>query len=333
MFAAADKDSYRLWKLCLDPAAEPTPIATPPELTPVFPRAAGRSLLGFTDQKDRFITYVRDIPAVLEVSRQRPVASPSDEAEWAAFRHDNGAIAWAGLSNHEYGIWIQTGSEPPRRLGLSCPHRASELAWCPDNRHLAFTFSSHPHTQIWILDTQSGARRPLLAAAANQSRASWSPDGNYVYFLSDQGGGRRFHRARWPTLDQTTAITPPAIDGFSSPAGDSFLFLPNDGAFLMEMSPAGPAAASPRRVPNLPRLRKGHWNVIPNGIAFLDDFQGNDAPVDVLDWNSKARRHLARLPEWRPSLTPGTAVSPDRRRVLWTLPSRRESAWLLEGSL
>jgi hypothetical protein len=106
------------------------------------------------------------------------------------------------------------------------------------------------------------------------------------------------------------------------------MFLANDHTPLTEISFS---SREQRAVPGMPPVRKGHWLVAAGAVLFLHDFQGNSAPVYKLDWPTKQSQRVVGLPEWRPGLLPGLAVSPDGKEVLWVYPARIEEIWIGEG--
>lgn len=76
--------------------------------------------------------------------------------------------------------------------------------WSPEGRHLLFQAST---ADVWRLTFPERTFEPVLTGPANEWGAVISPDGKSIAFVSDESGRAEVYLARWPGLEQRTAVS------------------------------------------------------------------------------------------------------------------------------
>lgn len=76
--------------------------------------------------------------------------------------------------------------------------------WSPDGRYLLFQADQQ---DVWRLPRSERTLEPVLVGQNNDWGAAVSPDGRAVAFVSDASGRRETYVARWPTLEERTAVS------------------------------------------------------------------------------------------------------------------------------
>lgn len=323
IFGAPDFTFLYLWRVAVDDGHSPDRIEMA-GVNAVFPSIApGGERLVFTRLADDV-----DIYRVEAGKSARPVARSTLFDGNPQFSPNGQRIAFssARLTN-AVEVWVAgaDGSEPAQ-LTHGPGRWQGSPAWSPDGRHIAFDSQGNDGSwHIWTVNIQSGLQQQITTDHGDQNMPTWSHDGEWIYFSWKQGNTpdiwqRDIWRARVRSGSKEQVTRGGGgYGGRESPDGKTLLYQP-----ALRTSPlmAQPLAGGPPDT-LIACVIGSAVAVSDNGIYYVPCSAkfapGETTPVRVLDHRTGKDREAGRLEQYHVSvLTPGFAVSPDGKTILYS---------------
>jgi len=195
----------------------------------------------------------------------------------------------------------------------------------PDSQQIAFDLEAGGHFEIYVVNAEGGRPVPLMAGATNNVTPSWSRDGRWIYFASDRTGDWQTWKIPSAGGQAVQVTKRGGFAAFESFDGKTLYYAKGQSvAGLWEVPVAGGGEK-----PTLEQLGAslwGYWAPTAEGIYFYD------APAKAIEFFSFNTRKVARVakPEKPPLFySPGFAVSPDGRSILFAQQDQAESHIML----
>jgi dipeptidyl aminopeptidase/acylaminoacyl peptidase len=193
--------------------------------------------------------------------------------------------------------------------------------WSPDARRIAFfaTTGAAGNYLVYLIDAQGG-RPSRLTRTEHELEAlpAWSQDGRSIYLASSRSGSLQIWKMPVGGGAAVQLTHNGGAEASESPDGRFVYYtkVPEIGPGLWRV-PAGGGD----EVRLVESVRFGYWTVARNGIYFIDFEVPAGAPRPVRFFNFESRQitevgTLEKTVAW--SNTPGFAVSPDGRSLLYT---------------
>ena len=332
VFSSNRSGSSRLWRISTKPSSNP-PIAE----------------LDITDEDARFPSFSRSGTAAptrlayqrlvenLDIRRAEVVgegtpqhalksshsfiASTKSE-DHPRFSPDGTRIAFVSRRSGTQEIWVcaSDGSDPVRLTSMQGPIVVGPQ-WSPDGRRIAFFATTGPAgTYVTYVADADGGRPSSVTRTEGELEAlpTWSRDGRSLYLTSSRSGSLQIWKMPLEGGEAVQLTRGSGAEASESPDGRIIYY-----AKVPEMGPGlwSVPADGGHEVRVLESVRFGYWAVANSGIYFIDFDVPSDAPRPVRFFDFQSRQvtqvgTVENTASW--SNTPGFAISPDGRWLLYT---------------
>jgi len=269
-----------------------------------------------------------DPPRVL-ISSTREDAAPqlSPDGTKIAFQSDRSG-------NREIWVCDSDGSNPIQLTSLGGASSGSPR-WSPDGRQIAFRVLGRPgkpRMGIYVIPADGGIARALNAGDADDTGApSWSRDARWVYL----GSGRTGRAEVWKVPISGGQPSQVTRNGGSvaleSPDGRFLYYVKPDRPGLWRMSAAG--GQETQVLDALDPAQWGSWVVVEGGIYFIEPSVPPHGAICFYNSATKQVSQILRLAREPDSWDVALDVSPDGRRILFTLIDAQNSDLILMENL
>jgi Tol biopolymer transport system component/DNA-binding winged helix-turn-helix (wHTH) protein len=199
---------------------------------------------------------------------------------------------------------------------------AGAARWSPDGHYIAFESRPKEHSEIYVVEVPGGVPRLVATLpGADNGGPNWSRDGQWIYFYSDQGGGRF---QLWKVPFKGGAPIGVTRNGgiFAAESADGrFLYyskLDVPGVWRMPLH----GGKEIRVLDQLSGLDWSNWALGQNGIYFIGRVDTQPPAIQFFEFAT----HKI-IPIWileKPSGL-GLALSADGRSILYVQNDFRES--------
>ena len=332
VFSSDRGGSSRLWRVAAKPSSTPAvaelEIAGDDARFPSFSRSGLAAPVRLAYQRLVENLDIRRAEVVGEGTPQhalkpsRSFISSTKSEDHPRYSPDGTKIAFVSGRSGTQEIWVcaSDGSNPVRLTSLQGPIVVGPQ-WSPDGRRIAFFATTGPAgayaTYVVGLD---GGRPSRLTRTEGGLEAlpAWSHDGGSVYLTSGRSGSLQIWKMPLDGGEPVQLTRGGGAEAAESPDGRTIYYtkVPEMGPGLWTV-PAG--GGHEERV--LESVRFGYWAVARGGIYFIDFDVPRDAPrpVRFFDFQSRQVTQVGTVENtvsW--SNTPGFAISPDGRSLLYT---------------
>lgn len=212
------------------------------------------------------------------------------------------------------------GSNPVRLTSMGGPTVVGPQ-WSPDGRRIAFFATAGPAgSYVTHLIEADGGPPSLLPRTGRELQAlpAWSHDASFVYVTSSRSGSLQIWKVPLDGGEPEQLTKGGGAEAAESPDGRTVYYtkVPEVGPGLWSVPTGG---GDERLV--LGSVRFGYWVVARSGIYFIDFEVPSDAPRPVRFLNFQSRQitqvgTVENTVSW--TNTPGFAISPDSRWLLYT---------------
>ena len=287
--------------------------------------AAGRSATHPALSTNGLLAYVESLVdtniwridlAARRVAPQKFIASRQSDHS-PEYSPDGRRIAFSsGRSGHDE-IWIcqSDGSNPVQLthfngLATGSPH------WSPDGKQLAFDARPENHGDLFVINVDGGPPQRLTTEASHDVIPSWSHDGKWLYFCSNRSGKLQIWKRMVAGGEAIQLTQQGGMEAFESPDGQYVYYLKGRG-----IPGLWRVATDGTREEAVPELADAgywrYWTINRSGLYFVPANESAPLPIKHFDFATRQLKTIAAIDKQPSWLTPGLAVSPDGRQILF----------------
>ena len=323
--------TVRLWRLSAKPSA-PSMVAYDmagedarfPSLsrsgTATAPRLAYQRLVENLDIRRAEITGEGSSQQV--VTSSQPFIASTKSEDHPQYSPDGTKIAFVSRRSGTYEIWLSAsdGSNPVRLTSMSGPVLVGPQ-WSPDGRRIAFFATTGPSGRYltYVMDADGGRPSRLTRSEGElEALPAWSRNDRSMYLTSGRSGSLQIWKLPLDGGEPVQLTKGGGAEASESPDGRIVYYtkVAEIGPGLWRVPVDG---GEEERV--LESVRFGYWAVWRTGIYFIDfdSPSGAGRPLKFFDFQSRRVTQpgtVENTVKW--TNTPGLAISPDGRWVLYT---------------
>ncbi len=324
--------SFRLWRLSAKPSSAPSMVAYDmagedarfPSIsrtgaaTP--PRLAYQRLIENLDIRRAEIIGEGNSQHV--VTSSQPFIASTKSEDHPRYSPDGTKIAFVSRRSGTDEVWLcaSDGSNPVRLTSMSGPVLVGPQ-WSHDGRRIAFFATTGPAGSYltYVMDADGGRPSRLTQSEGGlEALPAWSRNDRSMYLTSGRSGSLQIWKLPLDGGEPVQLTNRGGAEASESPDGRVVYFtkVAEIGPGLWKVPVDG---GEEERV--LESVRFGYWAVGRTGIYFIDFDMPSEAgrPIKFFDFLSRRVRQLGTVEntvKW--TNTPGFAISPDGRWVLYT---------------
>lgn len=245
---------------------------------------------------------------------------------------DGSRIVFASGRSGGDGIWVcRWDGSTPRLLFDGGPYVTGTPRWSPDGRRIAFDsrFSSAGNPDIYLIDADGGQPRRLTTDPAEDVAPSWSRDGQFIYFGSTRSGRMEIWRISVSGGPATQITRHGGFECFESPDGRHVYYTKGrslPGIWKMPRDGGPEVLVTDHHQAGLWRC----WRVVDSGIYFASAASAGPR-LEFFNFATRQISRVTRLSKGPHRHTPGLAVSPDGRSILYAQIDQSGSDLMLAG--
>jgi Tol biopolymer transport system component/serine/threonine protein kinase len=253
----------------------------------------------------------------------RLIASTREEFD-PAFSPDGTKIAFVSRRSGGPEIWIcqGDGSNAIQLTSFGAIPLLSHPQWSPDGTRIVFQATRDANSDIYIINAEGGMPQRLTTEPSDDRLPVWSRDGKWIYFGSNRNG--QWDVWKMPS-DGGVRIRVTISQG-------SEAFESTDGKFLYYNK--GIDQPGIWRIPiqggeEVQVLHQGlaqGWTITSQGICFINLRSPSGAALEFFSFATRRVSQISALPK---NLSPGFAISPDGRWVLYVQEDSQDSDIML----
>jgi Tol biopolymer transport system component len=324
--------SFRLWRLSAKPSSAPAiaalDIGSEDARFPSISRRGTATPARLAYQRLVENLDIRRAEIVGADTRQRalkssqPFIASTKSEDHPQYSPDGTKVAFVSRRSGTYEIWLcaSDGSNPVRLTSMGGPVVVGPR-WSPDGRRIAFFATTGPagSYQTYVMDVDGGRPSRLTQSEGGlEALPAWSRNDRSMYLTSGRSGSLQIWKFPLDGGKPAQLTRRGGAEASESPDGRIVYYtkVAEIGPGLWRVPVEG---GQEERV--LDSVRFGYWAVAHGGIYFIDfDVPGEAArPVKFFDFESRTIKQLGKVEntvKW--TNTPGFAVSPDGRWLLYT---------------
>ncbi len=332
VFSADRGGTSQLWRVSAKPAT--SPVATRVEAAgedarfpsisrPVAGASARLAYQRFVQNLDiRRAEVVGEATPHPALRPSQPFIASTKSEDHPEYSPDGTKIAFISQRSGTQEIWLcaSDGSNPVRLTSMGGPIVLAPR-WSPDGRRIAFFAATGAAGKYatYVMSAEGGRPSRLTRSEGElEALPAWSRDGRWLYLTSGRSGSLQIWKMPLEGGEPIQLTRGGGADASESPDGRTVYYtkVPEIGPGLWSVPSDG---GDEVRV--LDTVRFGYWTVARSGIYFIDFNVPSDAPRPIKFFNFQTRQvsEVGRVEEtvaW--TNTPGFAISPDRRWLLYS---------------
>jgi eukaryotic-like serine/threonine-protein kinase len=199
--------------------------------------------------------------------------------------------------------------------------------WAPDSHAVAFDSRTGENSDIYVT-VEGGPSRRVTSEPSDDVIPSWSGDGQWIYFSSNRTGRWEVWKTRANGGTPVQVTRHGGFAAFESPDGRSVYYAKGQNVGGLWSVPAD--GGDETRVMDFPEAGYwGYWALSEKGVYFVNTSATPHA-ISFLDLATRRVTEIAALARPVVALySPGLAVSPDGRRILYVQEEHLDSDLML----
>jgi Tol biopolymer transport system component/tRNA A-37 threonylcarbamoyl transferase component Bud32 len=312
VYGGARYDLSHLWRVDVDGRRPPERIeAARQALSPATVPSQNRLAFALSRADNDIHVFEAGRPQASIVSSSLTDFGPT-------FSPDGRRIAFeSGRSGEVEEIWLANadGSNPVQLTRGPGGWQGSP-SWSPDGRRIAFdSRGADGFSDIWTIDVDGGGLRRVTSGALNDVLPTWSVDGRWIYYQKERPDGSDIWRVPETGGAAERVTRNGGFRALEAADGNTLFFVRRDDESPLFRQPV--AGGPGRQVVDCVLSRS--VAVGPDGIYYVGCPAGvPESPLYRLDVASGVSQRLG-IVRTGHGFVPGMAVSPDGKRVLFSV--------------
>jgi Tol biopolymer transport system component len=190
--------------------------------------------------------------------------------------------------------------------------------WSPDGRYIAFDSTIEvTRSAIYVIGAEGGRVRRVTTGDSDDAVPSWSRDGRLIYFASNRTGENQVWKVPAEGGEAVQVTKKGGFAAFESPDGRYVYYAKNLNVPGIWRVPVD--GGEETRVLDQPKGGYwGYWAVVDGGIYFANMEVLSRPIIEFFSFANGRRKQIATMEKGGAIWTPGLAVSPDQRSILYT---------------
>jgi Tol biopolymer transport system component len=187
--------------------------------------------------------------------------------------------------------------------------------WSPDGRHIAFDSRIETNSDIYVMGAEGGSPRRLTTETSDDNVPSWSRDGRWIYFCSNRSGDHQVWKIPVEGGEAVQVTNQGGFTAFESPDGKFIYYAKFDRPGLWRVAVEGG-----EEIPVLDQPKLGYWGywaVVDGGIYFVNLEVTLHPAIEFFSFDTGRVRQIATMEKEAVPASPGFAISPDNRWILY----------------
>ena len=227
---------------------------------------------------------------------------------------DGKKIVFESTRSGSYEIWVCDSNGTNLIQLTSFDRTTGTPRWSPDGRHIAFDARIETHSDIYVTGAEGGSPRRLTTETSDDVIPSWSRDGRWIYFASNRTGDDQVWKVSAEGGEAVQVTKQGGFAAFESPDG-KFVYYTMHKPGLWRVAVEGGEEA---RVLDQPKLGYwGYWAVVNGGIYFVNVEVKQHPVIEFFSFATGRVRQIATMEKEAVLASPGFAISPDGRGILY----------------
>jgi Tol biopolymer transport system component len=228
---------------------------------------------------------------------------------------DGRKIVFESTRSGSYEIWVCDSNGTNLIQLTSFDRTTGTPRWSPDGRHIAFDAHIETHSDIYVTGAEGGSPRRLTTGTSDDVIPSWSRDGRWIYFASDRTGDRQVWKVPAEGGEAVQVTKQGGFAAFESPDGKFIYYAKFDSPGLWRVAVEGGEEAPVLDQPKLGYW--GYWAVVDGGIYFVNVEVKQHPVIEFFSFATGRVRQIAAMEKEAVLGSPGFAISPDGRWILY----------------
>ena len=244
-----------------------------------------------------------------------------------AYSPDGKRIAFISNRSGSWQIWVaDSDGTDIRQLTDFKGSSVGTPRWSPDSRRLVFDALLEGPSAIWLIDADGNNLHRLNNSPTREYMPTWSRDGQWIYFSSLHDGQDQLYKQQ-PDTGQIMPLTQNFFHDAVESAQGNTLYMQRRDAGLWQMPlPSG----APTVVPELNSIHPvRYWTLAGEKLYFVRQ-ERSPRELEVLDLITRQTSKLADIPGELLAGTPGLAVDPGGRWLLFVQKNQLRSSIMLQ---
>jgi Tol biopolymer transport system component len=225
--------------------------------------------------------------------------------------------SWTGAPA-DAEIWVcDSDGRNPLKL-TSLENYSGTPRWSPDGRYIAFDSRIEPpRSAIYVISAEGGRTRRITTGTSDDVVPSWSRDGRWIYFASNRSGENQVWKAPAEGGEAVQVTKKGGFAAFESPDGRYVYYAKSVGAPGIWRVPVG--GGEETQVLDQPGAGCwGYWALVNEGIYYVNTEVWSHPTLEFFSFADRRRKQIAVMEKGISIWSPGLAISPDQRWILYT---------------
>jgi serine/threonine protein kinase/Tol biopolymer transport system component len=221
-----------------------------------------------------------------------------------------------GLADTEIWVCDSDGRNPLKLTSLE--NYSGTPRWSPDGRYIAFDSRVElPRSAIYVISAEGGKARRVTTGESDDVVPSWSKDEHWIYFASNRTGENQVWKAPAEGGEAVQVTRKGGFAAFESSDGKYLYYAKYNGEPGIWRVPVD--GGEETQVLDQPGAGWwGYWALVDGGIYYVNTEVLSHPTLEFFSFTDGRSKQIAAMEKGGSCLSPGLAVSPDQRSILYT---------------